>query len=201
MQIKVFKAETMKDALAQVKAELGDRAVILNSRKYKEGGFFGFGGKVIVEVTAAVESIPLADRVRGTYRRPIASSDDIPAQPSSEPANITFNDDLPIARPENSSAPSENLRNTPEPEPPPSPVEKVEEPAPVENELPVEEEKPVANDLPANENIPADDENLPVDEEIPVDDENLPVNEEIPADDENLSVNEEVPVDDENLPV
>ncbi|MBQ7198418.1 MAG: hypothetical protein IJS29_04050, partial [Selenomonadaceae bacterium] len=70
MQIKVFKAETMKDAMAEMKAELGEDAVILHSRKYKKGGFFGFGGKEIIEITAAVEAVPLAERVRGIYKSP-----------------------------------------------------------------------------------------------------------------------------------
>ena len=59
MQIKVFKAETMKEAMAAMKAELGEDAVILHSRKYKKGGFLGFGGKEIIEITAAVEVVPI----------------------------------------------------------------------------------------------------------------------------------------------
>ena len=55
MQIKVFKANTMKDAMAAMKAELGDDAVILHSKKYKEGGVLGIGSKEVVEITAAVE--------------------------------------------------------------------------------------------------------------------------------------------------
>ncbi len=55
MQIKVFKAPTMKEAMEHVKEELGIDAVILHTKKYKEGGFLGYGSKEIVEVTAAVE--------------------------------------------------------------------------------------------------------------------------------------------------
>ena len=59
MQIKVFKAGTMKEAMAAMKAELGDDAVILHSKKYKEGGLLGLGSKEIVEITAAVEETSL----------------------------------------------------------------------------------------------------------------------------------------------
>ena len=63
MQIKVFKAATMKEAMAAMKEELGDDAVILHSKKYKEGGVLGLGSKEIVEITAAVEesSLPQKD--------------------------------------------------------------------------------------------------------------------------------------------
>ena len=45
----------MKDAVAKMKAELGDDAVILHTKKYKEGGILGYGSKEIVEITAAIE--------------------------------------------------------------------------------------------------------------------------------------------------
>lgn len=58
MQIKVFKAGSMKEAMAAMKAELGPNAVILHSKKYKESGLFGFRNREIVEITAAVEDTP-----------------------------------------------------------------------------------------------------------------------------------------------
>ena len=63
MQIKVFKASNMKDAMAAMKAELGEDAVILHSKKYKEGGILGIGSREVVEITAAVEenSLPKKD--------------------------------------------------------------------------------------------------------------------------------------------
>ena len=59
MQIKVFKAGNMKDAMAAMKAELGDDAVILHSKKYKEGGLLGIGSREVVEITAAIEETSL----------------------------------------------------------------------------------------------------------------------------------------------
>ena len=48
----------MKEAMQQVKADLGADAVILHTKKYREGGIFGFNAKEVVEVTAAIEDTP-----------------------------------------------------------------------------------------------------------------------------------------------
>lgn len=45
----------MNEAMERVKNELGQDAVILHTKKYKEGGILGYGSKEVVEVTAAVE--------------------------------------------------------------------------------------------------------------------------------------------------
>lgn len=44
--------------MEEVKAALGDDAVILHTKKYKEGGTLGMGGQEVVEVTAAIEDEP-----------------------------------------------------------------------------------------------------------------------------------------------
>ena len=48
----------MKEAMEEVKSELGRDAVILHTKKYQEGGFLGYKSKDVVEVTAAVEDQP-----------------------------------------------------------------------------------------------------------------------------------------------
>lgn len=58
MRIKVFQAATMKEAMAQVKDELGDDAVILHTKKIKKGGILGYGAKEFFEVTAALDETP-----------------------------------------------------------------------------------------------------------------------------------------------
>ena len=224
MQIKVFKAETMKDAMAAMKAELGEDAVILHSRKYKSGGFLGFGGKEIIEITAAVEAVPLAERVRGIYKKPpkqmpIQELESTGENLDGENSNFqsAFNDELPIDRPEISSADEEPTQPQSENEklaetirnaqnPPPEEIVQEYEPVsdyqelpaenlPVEEELPVDENLPVENDLPAEENLPIDEnENLPVGENLPVD-EYVPVEDELPAD-ENVPIDEGLPIDD-----
>ncbi|ERL03621.1 flagellar biosynthesis protein FlhF [Mitsuokella sp. oral taxon 131] len=66
MQIKVVKAPTMKEAMEQVKYELGKDAVILHTKRYKEkNGILGMGAEQeVVEVTAAVEDEPDATASR-----------------------------------------------------------------------------------------------------------------------------------------
>jgi len=54
----VFKAATIQAAMLQVKSELGIDAVILHTKKYHKGGFLGYKGKEVVELTAAVDDVP-----------------------------------------------------------------------------------------------------------------------------------------------
>jgi flagellar biosynthesis protein FlhF len=74
MLIKKFIASTMNEALAQVKAELGQDAVILQSRKLDKGGLLSLSGKVQVEVTAATPD-----------RHPVPTN---PAESSSESSPV-----------------------------------------------------------------------------------------------------------------
>ncbi|MGM0437063.1 MAG: flagellar biosynthesis protein FlhF [Bacillota bacterium] len=57
MKVKKYVGDTIQDTIFKVKADLGADAIILNTRKYKKGGFLGlkiFGEKK-VEVLAALE--------------------------------------------------------------------------------------------------------------------------------------------------
>jgi flagellar biosynthesis protein FlhF len=53
MKLKTFNAPTMADALAAVRKELGPDAMILHTRSYRVGSWFGLGGKNMVEITAS----------------------------------------------------------------------------------------------------------------------------------------------------
>lgn len=55
MKIKKFEAETLQGALAKVKKDFGPNAVILQTKKYKKGGFLGLFGKDMTEVTAGID--------------------------------------------------------------------------------------------------------------------------------------------------
>ena len=55
MQIKVFRAATMKEAMTEAKEALGDDVVILHTKKTKDGGIFGYGSKDVYEVTVAID--------------------------------------------------------------------------------------------------------------------------------------------------
>lgn len=55
MLVKTFQAPTMAEALRQVKAELGPDAMILSTKKERQGGILGFFSKQVVKVTAAID--------------------------------------------------------------------------------------------------------------------------------------------------
>lgn len=69
MNLKTYRASTIADALAQVKREMGADAVILHTRTYKRGGWFGFGGRPVVEITASTSvNIAPGRRAREEHR-------------------------------------------------------------------------------------------------------------------------------------
>lgn len=64
MRVKVFKAADLKEAMAMVKDEMGRDAVILHTKRYRQGGFLGYKSKEVVEVTAALEDAPQRPEVK-----------------------------------------------------------------------------------------------------------------------------------------
>lgn len=66
MKVKKYIALTMPEAMNQVKKELGESAVILDSREIKTSRFFGLFGKRNIEVLAAVD--PKPTRIRQSSR-------------------------------------------------------------------------------------------------------------------------------------
>lgn len=56
MQTRTFTARSFTEALAKIKAELGDAAVILKSEKRTTQNAFGLGGRDVYEVTAALST-------------------------------------------------------------------------------------------------------------------------------------------------
>ncbi len=55
MKIRRFVANNMQEALAKVKSVMGNDAIILQTRRFREGGLLGLFGHYMVEVTAAVD--------------------------------------------------------------------------------------------------------------------------------------------------
>ncbi len=53
MKFRTFRGRSMAEALAQVKKHFGRDALILNTRAFTQGGWFGIGGRPCVEITAA----------------------------------------------------------------------------------------------------------------------------------------------------
>ncbi len=57
MKLKTYTAETMAQALAQVRKDLGKDAMILHTRSFRVGAWFGIGGKNMVEITASTANV------------------------------------------------------------------------------------------------------------------------------------------------
>jgi len=72
MRVKRYVADTAQQAIARVKRDLGDDAIILHSRPFKEGGFLGLFAKRKYEVLAAVDN-------KETVRIPAPASTAAPA--------------------------------------------------------------------------------------------------------------------------
>ncbi|MEL6497496.1 MAG: flagellar biosynthesis protein FlhF [Planctomycetota bacterium] len=88
MGLKVYRARSMKDALAEVKKDLGEDAVILHTRNYRTGGLLGLGARSIVEITATADENPPTRRaapVRSLRAAPASAST---AQDNTEAATV-----------------------------------------------------------------------------------------------------------------
>ena len=57
MRVKRFVAANIQEAMLQIKNEMGNDAVILHTRYFKEGGVLGLFKKNYVEITAAAENV------------------------------------------------------------------------------------------------------------------------------------------------
>ena len=55
MRVKRYIVDSMPEAMEKIRADLGNDAVILNSKTFKAGGLFGMFGKQRIEVIAAVD--------------------------------------------------------------------------------------------------------------------------------------------------
>ncbi|HOP75152.1 MAG TPA: flagellar biosynthesis protein FlhF [Bacillota bacterium] len=58
MRVKRYIADSIQEAIARVKNDLGRDAIILHTKPFKEGGFLGLFGRRRVEVIAAVDEKP-----------------------------------------------------------------------------------------------------------------------------------------------
>lgn len=64
MKLKTYTSSTMAQALAMVRKDLGAQAVIVHTRSYRTGSWFGLGGRPVVEITASSDAP--ADSPRGS---------------------------------------------------------------------------------------------------------------------------------------
>lgn len=82
MKIKKYIADSMPEALQKVKDDLGPRAVLLNTRQLKKDGALGLLSKRKVEITAALDDAPPAQKTPASAQPGVPPK---PAQPPSRP--------------------------------------------------------------------------------------------------------------------
>lgn len=91
MKVKKYNAPTMTDVMEKIRAELGNDAVILNSKVLYTGGFLGFFKKKSIEVIAAVD--PEVKRTRlpkvKEKQRKVMPPQPLEMKPSIEATNMT----------------------------------------------------------------------------------------------------------------
>lgn len=88
MALKVYRARSMNDALAEVKRDLGPDAVILHTRNFKSGGLFGIGSRTLVEITATTDDNP-------PTRRPLPAGRQRSARPETTRPETTRPEPMP----------------------------------------------------------------------------------------------------------
>lgn len=125
MQLKTFRGNSMAEALAEVKKDLGSDAVILHARTIRVGGVVGIGAKSQFEITASSDAPSSAlkqPRIAPTHsaRNPLPAAE--PARPTAfEPQSFSNATASAIAQP----APSAAAVTVPQPvevaAPPPRP--------------------------------------------------------------------------------
>ncbi len=78
MKLKTYTAESMAQALAHVRKDLGKDAMILHTRSFRVGSWFGLGGKTMVEITASSPAVSAKPRTSRTM--PSVARQQPPAQ-------------------------------------------------------------------------------------------------------------------------
>lgn len=86
MRLKTYRVATMPEAMVLIKRDLGDDALILNTKKVKTGGLFGLFRKELLEVTAAVETAEESAPQPAVSKAPPAEVTETP-EPQSQPTD------------------------------------------------------------------------------------------------------------------
>ncbi|MGE5381132.1 MAG: flagellar biosynthesis protein FlhF [Methylocystaceae bacterium] len=84
MKIRRYTADDFQTAMARAKMEMGKDAILLHTRQFKEGGFFGLFGKRRVEITVAVDE---DTRVSTDLKATVAVKETIAEEPHPIPAD------------------------------------------------------------------------------------------------------------------
>ncbi len=81
MKIKSYRAASLREALMQIKAELGEDALVLETKQVKAGGLFGVGGRNMIEVRVAPNAAA----------KPAAQRPNVPPRPPAPPTPPPLN--------------------------------------------------------------------------------------------------------------
>ena len=84
MQVKKYRAATTREALEQVKQDLGEDAFVLETKKVRAGGFLGMGSQMQIEISAATSadlSSPQASKAERKNKLKLNLTDDTVAAP------------------------------------------------------------------------------------------------------------------------
>jgi flagellar biosynthesis protein FlhF len=73
MRIKKFFGTTAKEAANKMKAEFGEEAIVLNTRRLAKGGMLGIGGGEYFEVTAAFDEAPMMAPQSPVTSKPVSA--------------------------------------------------------------------------------------------------------------------------------
>lgn len=109
MKIKSYRAPSLREALIQIKEELGEDALVLETKQVKAGGLFGVGGRNMIEVRVAPSSVapvPAKPKAKSTAERPRPL--DVPPPPPPPPLHrkkINLTDDSQATPTSQGSAP------------------------------------------------------------------------------------------------
>ena len=174
MQVRTVRASSVKEAMEQIKDELGSDAVLLHTKKYREGGVLG--GAEMIEVTAAVDEtqarvphtpsvyVPpaapiLPSNVLNQYRMNELPTDGATAMPARGlvSAYDTYGAESPMAEPYAAAA----LPNASQPAAPSAPAVLPPQPAaPAYETAPAPVPPPDGKMIPSHEEVPVmqDDE-------------------------------------------
>ena len=98
MTTKRYRAATMREALEQVRQELGDDALVLDTKHVRAGGILGFGSREMVEVRVAVEQSG-GERGTNAHNDSSANPSAIKHPNAAGRSRLNLTDDSPAAPP------------------------------------------------------------------------------------------------------
>jgi flagellar biosynthesis protein FlhF len=96
MQVKKYRAATTREALEQIKQDLGQDAFVLETKQVRKSGFFGLG-RSATEIEISAAAAPASQKQEPIAPDPVSNfslRDDAPAAPSTLPAPKAAADDL-----------------------------------------------------------------------------------------------------------